>query len=171
MKLKLWLLALLLSGILPASGQVLEAWRQYYDGGRNDGATALVLDADGNVCVTGFSVNPATNGNDFITARYSPAGELLWMRRYDGPGHSSDTPGAIAVNPFGEIWVTGATSLSTNGGFPTDDSFATIKYGGEGNELWVRYLKGSTGTHPTAIALDRSDNAYVAGTPRGPDDN
>jgi hypothetical protein len=87
---------------------------------------ALALDSAGNVCVTG------EEREDFLTAKYSPAGDLLWAARYDGPGFGADRARAIAMDGAGNVVVTG----------PSHDErssldYATVKYNRDGKQLWV----------------------------------
>ena len=71
-----------------ASGNLL--WEKRYNGDREMvmiAATAIAVDAAGNVYVTGESRG---NGSvdDYATLKYDPSGNLLWEKRYNGPGNS-----------------------------------------------------------------------------------
>jgi uncharacterized delta-60 repeat protein len=139
-------------------------WKMRYNGSANgdDGATAIAVDAAGNVYVTGFS-----SGNDgyypyddYATLKYDPSGTLLWQRRYNGPGNFWDWATAIAVDAAGNVYVTG---YSYESGF--GDGYATLKYDPSGNLLWKRRHDGSGNTydHARAIAVDGTGNVYVTG--------
>ena len=60
-------------------------WAKRYDGPGHaeDWPTDLAVDGQGNVIVTGRSHGGPT-GFDYATVKYSPAGDELWVRRYDG---------------------------------------------------------------------------------------
>ena len=48
--------------------------------------------------------NPASArmaGFDFVTVKYTSAGDELWVKRYDGPAHNDDRAYGIAVDVFG----------------------------------------------------------------------
>jgi uncharacterized delta-60 repeat protein len=148
---------------LPAAAEsgVTTAWvRSYQDPGYPvNEAAAMALDGQGNVYITGRSGDYATDF-DCLTVKYSPSGDLLWTRRYNGPAGGYDEPKAIAVDSQGNIYVAG-TSL----GFWTDDDFLTIKYSPDGQELWVRREKGPdlSWGELVAMAVDSQDNVYVTG--------
>jgi len=119
--------SLLLVGLLPllAGAQgVREAWVARYNGPGNgtDYATALAVDSQGNVYVTGVSEGSGT-GRDYATIKYDANGTQLWVRRYNGPGNGWDDAFALAVDRQGNVYVTGWSI-----GSGTGDDYATIKY-------------------------------------------
>ena len=75
-----------------------------------DEPTSLVLDATGNVYVTGFSTTGSVVGTvaqNYTTLKLSPAGTQLWLISYDGPASDYDAANAIAVDRLGNVYVTG----------------------------------------------------------------
>jgi outer membrane protein assembly factor BamB len=143
-----------------ADGALL--WEKRY-GGVVDGydqANAMVLDASGNVVVTGASQNDSDN-SDYYTAKYAAAnGALLWEHRYNGPAEAYDFADAIAVDASGNVVVTGQ---SGNG---TDTDFYTAKYAAaNGALLWEKRYDGpgNGDDNATAVAVDGSGNVVVTG--------
>lgn len=92
-------------------------------GNANDAVNGLVLDAAGNVFLTGQSTGLGTAYN-YITLRYNPSGTQIWSQTYLGPGNANDNAYAIALGTNGAVYVTGK-SQGTNSG----SDFATVKYG------------------------------------------
>ena len=142
------------------------AWVRRYNGrgDSSDVATAIAVDASGNVYVTGYSSGAGTY-YDYVTIKYYPNGDTVWVRRYNGPGDSADYAYDIVVNDLGDVYVTGYSY----GGSATSADYATIKYNPDGNELWVKRYNGPGDgwDEARAIALDYSGNVYVTGASVG----
>ncbi len=142
-----------------------EVWAARYSGPGDypDYAWAIAVDPKGNVYVTGNSYGSGT-GSDYATVRYDGDGNEVWAARYSGPGNNDDRADAIAVDPFGNVYVTG---YSYGGGIRRD--YATVKYDGDGNEVWVaRYNgPGNNYDYARAIAVDSFGNVYVTGASYG----
>lgn len=158
------LLAMLFAFVTPwpVSAQMQEQWVARYDNNNGDDrATAIAVDAAGNVYVTGTSSAPLPVNYDYATVKYDSNGNQLWVARYDGPAGLADSATAIAVDTAGNVYVTGWSS----GGFATDLDYATIKYDTNGNQLWVaRYSGPGNGEdRATSIAVDAGGNVYVTG--------
>jgi uncharacterized delta-60 repeat protein len=96
--------------------------RRYYEPGSNGAVpSALRVDGDGNVIVTGVALRGQSQG--FYTAKYAGTnGALLWDKFYDGPaGGDEVSPGsrALALGPNGSVAIAGAS----DGSFVRDDTF------------------------------------------------
>jgi hypothetical protein len=141
-----------------SSGERL--WVQRYNRPQDnwDVATELVLDASGNVYVTGHSYGP--EGFDYVTVKYDPSGEQEWVAPYDGQAHGEDWPNALAVDADGNVYVTG-----WSGGEGTFFDYATVKYNASGIEQWVARYNGPGNTKDRAwgLGVDDSGNVYVTG--------
>lgn len=153
----------------------------YLGGSSITAITGVAVDSSANLYVTGwtealnFPVNGAyqavnKGGVDVIVAKLSAAGTGLLYATYIG-GAADDKGAAIAVDNLGQAYVTGSTSSSnfplvssnraTRGG--STAAFA-LKLNASGNILlYSGYLGGTTYEVGTAIAVDSSYNAYIAG--------
>jgi len=135
-------------------------WANVYDGpaGRHDAGTAIAVDDLGNVVTAGSSNDPSGR-DDYITIKYSPAGETLWTRRYDGPDSQGDLVKGLALDATGNVYVTGTSQ--TNSGY----NYVTIKYAADGGEGWAIRYAGPRGHDDAAgVALDSDANVYVTGS-------
>ncbi len=129
-----------------------------------DFPSALVVDAAGNVIITGIS--EALNGwKGWRTAKYAAAdGALLWERFYYGPGYGDHTPTALDLDAAGNVLVTGATKAAGTAG--TLDYY-TVKYAvTDGSLLWEQRYNGPGNSLDvaTSVAATRDGGAVVTGT-------
>lgn len=141
-----------------------EQWVRRYDGpaDANDSPIGIVVDANRNVYVTGKTTESGSFIlTDFLTIKYNTAGDSLWVKRYNGPGGSVDEPSDIAIDAQAGIYVTGR---SIGAGFSGYSDYATIKYGTDGDSLWLRrHNPADLDDVPVAVDLDRYGNVYVTG--------
>lgn len=131
-------------------------WERTYDGGWSDwpyGGAAV--DPQGNIIVTGYTKPGPEKSIDYLTIKYSPQGDRLWVRSYDGG--SSDEPRAIATDSQGNIIVAGMSYLE---GTP---AYYVIKYDPKGDELWARSYDTEGSDWATGVAIDSEDNVIIAG--------
>ncbi|KPL03173.1 MAG: hypothetical protein AMJ90_03840 [candidate division Zixibacteria bacterium SM23_73_2] len=137
------------------------AWVRRYNGpgGAYDRARAIAVDDSGYVYITGHSWVDEEAQTDYITIKYYPNGDTVWVRRYNGPENDFDDAGAIAVDDSEYVYVTGYCS----GGVPYDN-YTTIKYYPNGDTVWIRSYYGPTdGTRPPSMVIDDSSYVYVTG--------
>jgi len=101
----------------------------------------------------------------FCTATFnlSPVMEA-WTRRYSHFVAYYDRPYDIAVDANGNVYVTGYVSGYVSGTEQSID-YATIKYGPDGNQLWMENYNGTGNGYDfaTALEVDQSGNIYVTG--------
>lgn len=139
------------------------AWVRRYNAPADSGdhPTALAVDGQGNVYVTGRSWGGETVKDDFLTVKYYANGDTAWVRRYNGAADRNDWAYSVAVDASGHVYVTG-------GDVPVGGScdYATVKYDPNGDTLWVRRYNSSSDSVDcaTCVALDASGNVYVTGT-------
>ena len=97
------------------SGTLL--WEQTYAGtaGMNDAATAVFVDGDFNVYITGTVVNSVANDQDMIVLKYNSNGVLQWDFVYHGSDiHKQDAGTAITGDAAGNyLYVTGTSGNDT----------------------------------------------------------
>ncbi len=126
------------------SGRLSWETNQAVAGGVQTYPTALAVDSDGSVYVTGLSHGGASHGFDMVTAKYDAKGSPIWSARYASSGGLNDEPDAIAVNQTGDVFVAGH---SANPSPPQSSSLVLIKY----SEL------------PPIISNDPADQVVILG--------
>ncbi|HWB84328.1 MAG TPA: SBBP repeat-containing protein [Bryobacteraceae bacterium] len=174
---------------LDPEGKIL--FSTYLGGSGDDFAAGVAVDHAGNVYVTGSTgsadflapavIQTSLRGRrDAFLVKITSAGRLAYSTYLGGSG-DGDSGRGIAVDPSGNVYLTGETDSldfptanpiqsSAGGGgcgtggyhYPCTDAFAA-KLSGEGALIYSTYLGGSLGDYGRAIAADASGNAYVAG--------
>jgi hypothetical protein len=123
-------------------------------------ATAIAVDPEGNVIVTGYSSRPGTAG-DYATLKYSSAGAPLWTNYYDCT--SGDQPSALVVDAAGRVFVTGDASY---------EAYATVAYGSDGLPLWTNLVEhpSYSGGNVPRICVDSLGHVFITGGSAGAND-
>ena len=166
----------------PAFPLVIDPTLEYstfLGGSGNDRGLDVALDDEGNIYLTGsttsvdFPVQNAlqgSSGEDVFVTKFFRDGTRLFYSTYFG-GSGVDSGSGIEVDSEGNVYVTGVT---TSADFPTlnaiqsefngnPDVFVTkINSNGDAIE-YSTYLGGDESESPSNIALDASENVYVAG--------
>jgi uncharacterized delta-60 repeat protein len=146
-----------------ANGALL--WSTQYNGPGNgeDIPTALAVDSSGNAFITGSSFGGGS-GLDFATIKYNSSGAQQWVARFNGPANWNDKPSAVALDPAGNVFVTGSATA-----FGGAMDYTTLKYNGNGSLLWRATYNGPANADDiaTALAVDNGGNAYITGRSLG----
>jgi DNA-binding beta-propeller fold protein YncE len=101
-----------------------ELWVARYDGpgDGNDISRSIEVGPFGNIYITGSSSGNET-GVDSATIAYDPSGNELWVATYDGGVGNGDGTGDIAIDPYGNVYITGYSMYNDTGA-----DIITIKY-------------------------------------------
>ncbi len=142
-----------------------EIWAEQYNGTStaNDIGQDIAVDTSGNIYVTGQSASTGAQ-YDYATLKYSPGGNLIWDRLYNGPANFEDIAYSIAVDEMGNVFVTGQSAGSNN----DDADYATIKYNSAGNQQWVARYNGMGGPDEGENLFLKGNYLYVTGGSRNP---
>ena len=140
-------------------------WIRRYNGlaSDQDYATALAIDTDGNVYVTGYSTGTGSL-TDCATIKYNSAGVQQWVSRFNGPSNSYDYAFAISVDVSGNVYIAGSTYSST-----TWNDYLTVKYNSSGIQQWVQTYDDSISVDDwvNSMSLDGLGHVYITGKSLG----
>jgi outer membrane protein assembly factor BamB len=151
----------LLVKIDPATGA--EIWHRTYDPTEYGGESfdGIAVDATGNIFVVG---NTLGDGTDGLIAKYSPAGELLWARTWDGTPeapYSLDYFRRVLIDPAGDPIVMG---YGITGDHDLLEDFVTTKYSSAtGAVIWREFFGGPGRDIPNAMVMDTAGGVYITG--------
>jgi len=136
-------------------------WTNIYNGVEDEGASGDCITSDGlgNTYVGGDSRSLVT-GRDYCTIKYDSSGVSQWVSTYNGPADGHEDVCAIALDGFGNVYVTGDVDTPS-----TDKDWATVIYDSQGVEQWTVAYNGDDDGYdrPYALAVDGSGNIFVAG--------
>ncbi|MBX7047445.1 MAG: SBBP repeat-containing protein [Ignavibacteria bacterium] len=139
----------------------VQQWLQTYNGTGNgdDWANSISLDASGNIYLSGGTTRTGT-GNDFLALKYNSSGVLQWVGTYNGTGNGSDYANALAIDKFGNSYLTGTSKGTTLYG-----DYATVKFNSSGVLQWsARYNgPGNDLDQGSGICADTNGNVYMTG--------
>jgi hypothetical protein len=135
--------------------------------GPTSSVAGIVVDSLGNSYITGLE-RQDTCGS-ITTIKFSPTGAKLWVKQFAGQGQDFGEASGIALDSQNEVYVTGQVHSCTNQIPPINPVGVTIKYNTNGMQLWTAYTgknsapAGTSVYDNTALAVDSSGNAFVAG--------
>src|SRR5438094_317109 len=163
------------SALVTITGAAGAGWARGFGGAASDVAYGVAVDSGGDVVLIGTAGGGSNfgggriraNGYSIVVAKFSSAGAPLWSRSI---GDSfSNSGNAVAVDPSGNIDVTGAFSgpADFGGGALTSagvDIFLA-KLSPTGGHVWSRRFGSALATHAgNGVACDGSGNVLVTGS-------
>ncbi len=169
------------------SAQPYFEWGKNLGGSDYDFASAVAVDAAGNVYTTGnfdgtADFNPGSGTNNLSSAGYSDvfvckldaSGNLVWARAMGGFGYDGGM--SIAVDSKGNVYTVGyfmaiadfnpGSGTNTMNASGNADIFIS-KLDAGGNFVWAKQMSGSLSELPTGISLDKNGNILICGAFEG----
>ena len=151
-------------------------WHTFHGSGGWASGSAIAVDTDGNVYVTGVStatwgtpLNPYSNGAEIVILKLNSSGVHQW-HTFHGSG-DWDYGYGIAVDTNGNVYVTGHSWSSW--GTPINphsrnyesgnDDIVVLKLNSSGTYQWHTFYGSGEEDQGRGITLDRTGNVYVTG--------
>jgi uncharacterized delta-60 repeat protein len=135
---------------------------------QNEYASAMAVDANGNVYVTGKSDNDPnlTQNFDFKTLKINSSKILQWQADHNGSGNGEDEAYSLVLLPSGDVVITGKSDSDLNTTTSNFDTKTICYSASTGIQTWIKSFDGSAGKDDVGnqIAIDNSGNIYVAGS-------
>jgi hypothetical protein len=162
-----------------AAGDLI--WAESIGGQSDESSSAITLDSDGHVYLTGlfqdtvdFDPGGATynlapysnqdpNGSDFFILKLDTSGSFIWAK---GINYSDfDSPVSMVADSAGNVFITGRYESSGWSGV-AETLLMFCKFTTSGDNAWHKILIGSAvgSGYGESIALDQSGNLYVTGS-------
>ena len=141
----------------------VQSWFYYLDsdglGSYEGNGRAMIVDASGNVYVTGRQSKDYPN-YVCATVKVGTNGHKVWLSQYQGPVQGLHQGNAVALDNIGNVYLAGQSP-----GNGTGNDIVAIKYDSNGNQLWVQRYDGPAHGDDiaTGIVVDNQANVYVTG--------
>lgn len=139
-------------------------WVAIYDGpaGTFDEGQDVVLDPSGDVYVVGSSGGIGT-GPDFLTVRYNPQGQPVWIRTFNGPRNSYEFGKRLALDGSGNVFATGTSHY-----YRATTDVLTLMYRPDGDLVWLSVYDGPSATNDlvSGVGHDGAGGVYICGHAR-----
>ncbi len=161
-------------------------WARTGGGSLSDKATDIVVDAEGNIYITGFYNEAATFGSidipfsnpsskEAFVAKMDPQGNYLWVQW--GVNYYDDRGLGMCLDPAGNVYITGTCwggivfgGVSAYNSTGYTDQIFVVKIDTNGNVVWVKNA-GNDGNfnypydddHGFDVASDSQGNIFVTG--------
>ncbi|MBU1244219.1 hypothetical protein KKD52_15055 [Myxococcota bacterium] len=157
--------------LMSVDGTGTAMWTRLFGTSQCDGGSGVAIDPSGRLLVTGYvgasmDGEPYAGGNDIFVTALDATGTHLWTSQWGTAGN--DSGNAVAVDPSGDITVTGTTDGALEGQSHAgqQDAFVT-RLDALGDRLWTLQLGSVWSDRGRAVALDTAGHAYIAGTAEG----
>ena len=132
-------------------------WEDSYTNSANgERASAIAVDGQGNVFVTGYSYTDA-GVKSITTIKYDALGNKKWIRYYNGTDDEGGAGGRdIAVDAAGNVYVAGYAEYPGTG-----SDLVILKYDNDGTQLSSNRYDGTGEDEPISMVLDADANIYI----------
>ncbi len=156
-------------------------WAHAAGGSASDRGTDVCSDASGNIYATGWFLSngiafgtddlqnaQSNNTADSYLVKYSPTGEVSWVRHITGPGYQSAQ--AVAADDAGNVVVAGSFTTEVTLGTTTitaatadQEALFLARYTSAGDLQWVEQFGSGGSDIVRDIAIDPAGNVVVTG--------
>jgi len=145
--------------LISSSISVDTLWSVVYGGGDDDGASAVIVDNEGNYVIAGYTYSFGSGYADlWILKLDAQTGDTIWSAIYGGA--YSDGAENVVVAPDGNYIVAGYTYSYGAGG---SDLWLLKVNSSDGSLIWSRTFGSADDDGAYSLAIDDSGYVIVAG--------
>jgi len=137
-----------------------QQWNTTWGGSYSEQASCNAIDSLNNIYLAGFTHSFGAGSGDMFLVKYDSSGVKQWNTTWGGS--DGDLATAIALDSSDNIYLAGFTSSFEVGGW----DIILVKYNSLGEQQWNTTWGGDNNDYGYAVALDSSDNIYLAGETR-----
>ena len=136
-----------------------------------DEGKGIAIDVNGNCYITGNTMgdldgNINAGDGDIFIAKYDTNLQKMWTRILGSS--NADVVRAIAVDSYGNSYITGVTRGNLDGNINAGDwDIFIAKYDTNGNKQWTKMFGTSAPESADGIAVDPEGNCYIIGYTMG----
>jgi uncharacterized delta-60 repeat protein len=131
-------------------------WQTTWGGPSTEFPFAMAIDPNGGIYIVGYTDSFGAGRSDALILKYDSNGNLLWRRIWGLD--MEDEARAVVIDSSGDVLVAGSTRVAGGG-----DEMLLLKYSTDGELRWAKAFGGYNNDAAEAVALDKSDNIYMAG--------
>ena len=160
--------------VLKLNSSGVYQWNTFFGSASDDWGAGIVVDASGNIYVTGSGqatwgtpLNPHSGDYDIFILKLNSSGVYQWNTFYGSA--DSDFGNSIAVDTSGNIYVAGyslatwGTPLNPHSG---SSDVVVLKLNSSGVYQWNTFYGSASDDWGAGIVVDTSGNIYVTGNSR-----
>lgn len=142
-------------------------WAKQWGAHNADSGRSVAVDMNGNIYVASYEGdvlggNGDSANKEISLSKWGTDGAFEWTRQLGNYGH--EYPQSVAVDHYGDVYVTGTVSGLIEGSVGEGDVFIA-KWNRDGTQAWVKQWGDGYGGN--SIAIDTAGSIYVAGVAYG----
>lgn len=131
-------------------------WRWSLNGAGSSAGHKVLVHANGDTYIGGYSNGYGTD-YDFLLARFTPTGQLVWSKRYDVFNDDGGQSMCLATGPSGAIYIGGTLA----GVVTNQEDGSLLKLDPDGNVLWANRLLPMPFYCQVRAMAERSDGDLI----------
>jgi len=132
-------------------------WNKTWGGIDNDEGNDVILDALGNIYITGLTASYGPSGTNLVFMKYNSTGDLQWNKTWGGS--LPDEGKKMVIQSLNEILVVGNTRSYGSGGY----DMMVLKWNNTGSLVWGVVLGGAEDDYGYSIVQDAQNNSFICG--------